>query len=299
MKESCEICAGVEFDLVYRGSIRDGVFGASKQDAVIKGCLKCDVHRLEEQHCIPPEYYQSGAYRAHLEQSLSSDRALSEQDEMQQFTLNVLWPNSLRGKAVLDVGCGIGSLLDMTRNISGSQIGVEPCEPYLESLRNRGYSVFGSLAEAARVHGEEVDWAFCIHVIEHVENPRAFLEEIFCLLKPGGRALISTPNRNDILMSLQHDEFAGFFYRSAHRWYFNEKSLVNCAEYAGFSVVDVHYVHRYGLSNALYWLRDRAPKGHQQIDGVDNVADSFWKGYLEKNKQSDTLYIELMVPEHD
>jgi 2-polyprenyl-3-methyl-5-hydroxy-6-metoxy-1,4-benzoquinol methylase len=299
MKESCEICGGADFKSVYHGPIRDGVYGATKEEADIIECTQCGVHRLAEKDCIPPDYYESGEYREHLQQSLSSDKAVYEQDDMQRFTLDVLWPNSLREKSILDVGCGVGSLLDMTRNISGSQIGVEPCGPYLESLTGRDYTVFPSLKNAANTNKSSIDWAFSVQVIEHVENPREFLEEIFCLLKPGGRALISTPNRDDVLMSLLNDEFAPFFYRSAHRWYFDHKSLTICAERAGFEVADVHFVHRYGMSNTLHWLRDNKPKGQQQIEGIDPMADHFWKGYLEKNKQSDTIYIELMVPDND
>ncbi len=172
MKESCEICGGSDFKSVYHGPIRDGVYGATKQEADIIECVQCGVHRLAEKDCIPPGYYESGEYREHLQQSLSSDKAVYEQDDMQRFTLDVLWPNTLREKSMLDVGCGVGSLLDMTRNISGSQIGVEPCGPYLESLAGRGYSVFPSLKDAANTNENSIDWAFSVQVIEHVENPR-------------------------------------------------------------------------------------------------------------------------------
>ena len=299
MKETCSICGGESFKSVYSGPIRDGVYGAIKKNANIFECEQCGVQRLGEKDCIPASYYESGDYREHLQQSLTSEKAVLEQDDMQHFTLDVLWPNTLRNKSIVDVGCGIGSLLDMTTNISGSQIGIEPCLPYQESLATRGYPVYSSLIDASKEHKNTIEWAFSIQVIEHVENPREFLEEILCLLKPGGRALISTPNRNDILMSLVNKEFAPFFYRVAHRWYFDEKSFSKCAELAGFEVDNVHFVHRYGMSNTLHWLRDKLPKGRTQMKGVDAMADHFWKGYLEKNKQSDSIYIELKAPDYD
>jgi len=299
MKELCKICGGSSFKPIYNGSIRDGVYGVIKVAASIVECKQCGVHRLAEKDCIPSSFYESGHYREHLQQSLTNEKAVLEQDDMQRFTLDVLWPNTLRNKSMLDVGCGIGSLLDMTRNISGSQIGVEPCVPYLESLTTRGYQVFSSLNDASETCKSTIDWAFSVQVIEHVDNPREFLQEILCLLKPGGKALISTPNRNDILMSLLNDEFTPFFYRAAHRWYFDEKSLSKCAELAGFEVNNVHFIHRYGMANTLYWLRDKSPKGRTQMKKINPMADHFWKGYLENNKQSDTIYIELKVPDND
>ena len=299
MNESCNICGGGNFKSVYNGSIRDGVYGSIKEDASIMECEQCGVQRLAEKDCIPASYYESGQYREHLQQSLTSEKAIHEQDDMQHFTLDILWPNSLRNKSMLDVGCGIGSLLDMTRHVSDDQVGIEPCAPYLESLTARGYQVFSSLNDAANKYKNKIDWAFSVQVIEHVEKPREFLHEILGLLKPGGRVLISTPNRNDILMSLINKEFAPFFYRAAHRWYFDDKSLSKCAELAGFEVKNVHFVHRYGMANTLHWLKDKLPKGRIQMNSIDSMADHFWKGYLENNKQSDTIYIELRVPSND
>ena len=100
-------------------------------------------------------------------------------------------------------------------------------------------------------------------------------------------------------MTLLQDKFYPFFYRTQHRWYFNEKSLTMCAELAGFNVDKINFVHRYGMANALHWLRDKKPKGSQAMDGIDSIADSLWKAYLENSKQSDNLYMELSVLEND
>lgn len=294
-KQNCEICDSLESQVIYSGPIRDMVFGVNKEGAEISECSVCGAQRLSEDHCIPESYYGSGEYRTLLEQSLSADKALLQQDELQRFTFEALWPSSLRGMAIMDVGCGVGSFLDMARNISDRQVAIEPCSPYRTHLRERGYSVYSSLEDAEPAESNKMDWAFSIHVIEHVRNPQEFLVAIRKLLKPGARALISTPNRNEILMKLLPDEFRPFFYRTAHRWYFDEDSLRKCSELAGFKVLNTHHVHRYGMSNTLYWLRDKKPKGRNTLPGINVMADQFWKGYLEDNKQGDTIYMELQV----
>ena len=81
------------------------------------------------------------------------------------------------------------------------------CGPYLQSLTNRGYKIYSSASEAIEDNKEMIDYGFSIQVIEHVKNPLEFLKEIRKLIKPGGRLLISTPNRNDILMTLLKDQF--------------------------------------------------------------------------------------------
>lgn len=41
---------------------------------------------------------------------------------------------------------------------------------------------------------ESFDLILAVEIIEHIEAPRAFLREIFRLLRPGGLAVITTPN---------------------------------------------------------------------------------------------------------
>ena len=294
MKNICEICGG-EYSTIYTGNIRDGAYGGVKNSAVIYECTDCNVQRLREEDCIPDEFYETGHYRELLEESLDSQKAVVEQDEMQHYTMQAFFPESLRGANILDIGCGSGSLLDMLKNISLSQIGVEPCGPYLQSLTKRGYKIYSSASEAIEDNKEMIDYGFSIQVIEHVKNPIEFLKEIRKLIKPGGRLLISTPNRNDILMTLLKDKFYQFFYRTQHRWYFDEASLSKCAQSAGFRVSSVRFIHRYGMANTLYWLRDGKPKGKLVMDGIDDMQDAFWKASLEKNKQSDNIYMELIV----
>ena len=294
MNIKCEIC-GNKFNEIYSGTIRDGVYGGCKNNAIVYECSSCKVQRLREADCIPEEFYKTGKYRELLEESLESNKALYEQDMMQHFTLKALYPNSLRDAKILDVGCGAGSLLDMLKNVSYSQIGIEPCGPYLEVLNKRGHKVYSSVSEAIEDEVEMVDYGFSIQVIEHVINPIKFLKEIRRLIKPGGKLLISTPNREDILMTLLEEKFRQFFYRTQHRWYFNENSLIKCAELSGFKVENVSFMHRYGLANTLHWLRDGEPKGMLAMESIDEMQNAFWKASLEKNKQSDNLYIELIV----
>ena len=295
MFDKCEICKG-SYNKIYEGDIRDGVYGKIRNSSVVYECSECKVQRLREADCIPNEFYETGEYRKILEQSLKSEKALQEQDELQHYTLKAIFPKSLRNSNIADVGCGAGSLLDMLKNISHSQIGIEPCTPYLESLNKRGYKIYKSISEAIKDKNEMIDYAFAIQVIEHVQNPVEFLKEIKGLLKPKtGKLLISTPNKNDILMNLLKEKFYRFFYRTQHRWYFNEFSLVRCAQIAGFKVNRVIHIHRYGLSNTLFWLRDGKPKGNLVMEGIDNIQDNIWRSSLENNKKSDNIYIELLI----
>jgi 2-polyprenyl-3-methyl-5-hydroxy-6-metoxy-1,4-benzoquinol methylase len=290
----CDIC-GNECHIFYSGDIRDGNFRKIKHNCLVYECGSCKVQRLDESNCIPSEYYETGEYRKQLNEDLNTNKLVLEHDQLQFFTLKSFFPGSLRNKSIMDVGCGAGSLLDMLRGISSSQIGIEPTTIFRDALNKKNYNIYSSLSEAVKYKQNSIDYAFSIQVIEHVKNPKEFLEEIKDLIRPGGKLLISTPNRNDILMTLLKEKFYPFFYRSQHRWYFNEDSLKRCAQISGYKVNKVQYIQRYGMANTLYWLRDKIPNGNKKIDGIDNLADSLWQSYLEKTKQSDNIYLELTV----
>ena len=297
INDKCEICGNLSWESVYNGDIRDGHYGLIRENSTVFQCIDCGVQRLLESDCIPPEYYDTGEYREKLNQSLSLDSEIEGHELLNRFTFESIWPLSVRNKHVLDVGCGSGHLLDALSGASKNQVGIEPCSPYLTSIIEKGYEAYSSIQDCTNKGREKYfDFGFSIQVIEHVLNPRLFLEDIRLLLKPGADLLISTPNRDDILMSLMPDDFPSFFYRTQHRWYFDANSLEFCAKSAGFEIVEMKYIHRYGMSNTLHWLRDKLPTGVKKIQGINALADNFWKGYLESTHQSDNLYIHLRVP---
>lgn len=99
--------------------------------------------------------------------------------------------------ALLDVGCGRGYGFDLLGQRSSSQTGVDVSLPFLGAAQ-RAYSN----ASFAQASGERLpfrsgsfDTVIAFEVIEHLHDDRGFLEELRRLLRPGGTAAISTPNR--------------------------------------------------------------------------------------------------------
>ena len=291
--KSCEVCYENDWVPIYNGRIRDGVFGDYIEDGEVKKCNKCKVERLAEKNCLSISSYQNSFYREKLLKGIDVASFFIEQDIQQIFTLNTLWPRSIRNKNIMDVGTGGGSLLDSLKGMTKAEVAIEPYKNYHQSLNERGYNVFSCLKDARENWLEKIDFAFAIQVIEHTLNPRAFLEEINPFLKKDGVLIISTPNTDDILLDLLPDDYPSFFYRVVHRWYFNSLSLVFCAEEAGFKVEKIVPLHRYSMSNMMNWLKHKKPFGSNRIIGIDKNADNLWKSYLESNVKSDCLYLVL------
>jgi 2-polyprenyl-3-methyl-5-hydroxy-6-metoxy-1,4-benzoquinol methylase len=291
----CEVCDATVWREYYRGPIRRGAFGnQSDGDTIVAVCDSCGAARLEEKSCEQAHLYQDGAYRRLVGEASDPSGYFKEHDVNMLRNLIVLWPESMRGKVVADIGCAAGSFLDHLRGLTSQAIAIEPCREYHASLAQRDYSVYASATEALRDWQGKVDYAFTLSVIEHVPNPREFLGEIRRLLKPGGRALISTPNRRDILIDLMPGVYDAFFYRTVHRWYFDVASLQKCAEMAGLKPVAGRFVQRFGLSNTLRWLRDRKPGGHEPLPHLDSaLLDEVWRAFLAERGISDYLYLTV------
>lgn len=293
--KQCEICDNSHWDIRYRGKVRDGAFGNfSKEECVVARCLQCGIERLNESACQDEGFYETEEYRRLLNQPEDIAGFMAEHDVLQLRNLSVLWPESIRHKIIADIGCAAGSFLDHVSGLAREKVAIEPREDYHYSLKDRGYHVYPYAKDAVQDWKEKIDFAFCFSVIEHVQNPRAFLNEIRELLNPEGKLIVSTPNRLDILMDLKGDEYRQFFYRTVHRWYFDSDSLAYCARQAGLKVMEIRCVHRFGLSNAMAWLRDGRPTGSAPLPHLDSpMLDNFWKSYLESRGVGDYLYLKF------
>lgn len=288
---ACEICGAHNWQVIYKGFIRNGSFGnfSSSESRVFK-CLDCGVQRLEEDSCYEDSIYESDAYRSILNQNTDAKGFFDEHDVLQLRQLEQLWPESLRGKVIVDVGCAAGAFLDHISGLAETTVAVEPCKIYHQSLRQRGHQVFSSCQQLDDL---PIDLVTSFSVIEHVANPRNFLEEIANIMSVGGKLLISTPNRNDVLSKLIPEEYASFFYRSVHRWYFDADSLAKCAEISGFRVIQKKCVHRFGIGNAIAWLRDKKPSGLANEGLFGEFLDVAWKTSLQDRNLGDYLYFWL------
>jgi SAM-dependent methyltransferase len=104
----------------------------------------------------------------------------------------------LNGKDVLHLGCGGAGEADINGvYLSGGArlMGVDIFVPFVKAFRAH-FSPHAVLADALRLpfQKESVDIVNCTDIIEHVHDPKRFLQENLRIMKPGGFLLIITPN---------------------------------------------------------------------------------------------------------
>ena len=291
--EVCKICGSSEYKVAYEGPIRVGKFGnLSGVSYTIKQCLSCMAASLPNLIGDHKAYYESPSYRDEVDGVITDAEYFSLHDGEQLRHLEITGTAVFRDKVVADIGCGAGSFLDAVSGHARESFGVEPSALFRNSLQKRGYSSYPYVADALSEKANKVDVVVCFSVLEHIEDPLSFLRETLKLLSPGGKIILSTPNADDILLSVLPDLYPQFFYRKAHLWYFNRSSLQKILELAGYSKIKIIPCHRFGLSNFLLWLRDRTPNGNARLGGITGILNAVWKCELERTNKCDYFYAE-------
>lgn len=106
----------------------------------------------------------------------------------------------VRGKTVLDLGCGSGENLVPLVKRGAHVIGID-ISPDLIQLARRRLSSYGLAAEvregsayATELPDASVDVVFCMALLHHLDLPRA-RQEIHRILRPGGLFILREPIR--------------------------------------------------------------------------------------------------------
>jgi 2-polyprenyl-3-methyl-5-hydroxy-6-metoxy-1,4-benzoquinol methylase len=99
----------------------------------------------------------------------------------------------------LDCGIGTGTLslafaAEVRQPYALSAVDISPCmlSEACGNLRDNGVSVDASVSDIRDMPhpGNRFDLVMCAHVIEHLPDPKAALQEIHRVLKPGGHLLL-------------------------------------------------------------------------------------------------------------
>jgi 2-polyprenyl-6-hydroxyphenyl methylase/3-demethylubiquinone-9 3-methyltransferase len=110
---------------------------------------------------------------------------------------------ALKGKAVLDVGCGGGILSESMHQRGAKVTGIDLGEKALGVARlhqlESGAGVdyrYISVEQLAQEQPAGFDVVTCMEMLEHVPDPASVINACATLVKPGGHVFFSTLNRN-------------------------------------------------------------------------------------------------------
>lgn len=109
----------------------------------------------------------------------------------------------LKGKRVIDVGCGGGLLSEGMAALGADVTGIDLSEKALAIARlhlfESGHKIDYRLISAEAMAAETpagFDHVTCLEMLEHVPDPASTIAACARLVKPGGQVFLSTLNRN-------------------------------------------------------------------------------------------------------
>lgn len=275
---NCYICNNDRFETIHRGT-RD------IPDLNVLRCSHCRLVFLESFDHISNSFYSEGEMT-----SLDVKEYLEKYQEENRSRASLLHKR-IKGKTVLDFGCGAGGFLNEIAD-STECSGLEPDKKLAEHVRSTGINCYSSLTEIDR----KFQVITIIHVIEHLKDPRKTLTDLIPFLEEGGEIIIETPNSEEALISLYNCEsYKDFTYWGCHLFLFNTHTLSRLSNSAWFDITMKDYVQRYPLSNHLYWILHGKPGGHLVWKERENlkIMTKSYEQFLHKNGISDTLLMSI------
>ncbi|UCH14107.1 MAG: methyltransferase domain-containing protein [Bacteroidales bacterium] len=147
--------------------------------------------------------------------------------------------NPARGDVVADIGAGTGYLTEGLINKGIPVIAVDQSEEMLDVMKRKfsgcdliDYRVGES--SALPIDNESVNYAFANMYLHHVKIPVKAIKEIYRILKPGGRLIITDLDEHnfEFLRNEHNDQWMGFKRDDIKKWFFEsgfKGVVIDCA----------------------------------------------------------------------
>jgi SAM-dependent methyltransferase len=187
---------------------------------------------IYSQSAMIPGYDRYDHYAARVKYANDPLAFLASQEE-NYWALRKECAKLAKDAEILDVGTGLGYLARALTSAGFRAIGLDLSERAVARARRRfgDHYVVADFFDWSRRYPERYDVVAMLELIEHVEDPRAWIEAGLFLIKPGGRLLLSTPNRSFYPMGTVWETEAPL-----HLWWFSPRAINVLADGAGVSV---------------------------------------------------------------
>ena len=199
---------------------------------------------------------------------------------------------------VLEIGCGEGYGINELARFSKKYIGVDKFDTYIsDELKKNNDIIFHKMEipPLLNIEDNSIDFVVTFQVIEHIQKDKFFLQEIHRVLKPGGKLLLTTPNK---LMSLSRNpwhirEYTPAEMKNILDKYFNQNTVNGVygndlvMDYYQKNKIAVRKITRFDIFNLQYIL----PRWLLQIpyDILNRLNRKKLKSQNEKVVQSVTV----------
>lgn len=235
MNIACPLCCSwdnsrielLEFrvlSMLYKTKLGINLSETDSEQVELRACTSCDLRF----------YYPALAGEEEFYENLQRHDwyYLTEKEEYEIAVQHVSEKDS-----VLEIGVGYGAFAE--RIPAKSYVGLELSDSAVTIARKRGLSVYKtSVEEHAKSQSNAYDVVCSFQVLEHVTNPRSFVEASLKCLKPGGKLIYSVPSE-DSFPGWEVNNILNMPPHHMTRW--TDTALLRLAKLFGLAVVDIRH----------------------------------------------------------
>ena len=167
------------------------------------------------------------------------DSALMDEQKMVSRKVCTMLRACAPGSRLLDIGFGRGYLIDLARTFGFETYGVEASSAQLTALDERmGRNLHRSGPDETELPWGSFDAVIMSHVLEHLDDPKAYLKQVYRAMNPEGILYVAVPDMDSMQFQLfgkNWDPVSPL----AHLQYFNRASLERLLADVGFTEIEL------------------------------------------------------------
>ena len=163
----------------------------------------------------------------------------TKKDDKKTFErrLNLIQKYKKQGK-LLDIGCSIGTFLDIARKNGWDTFGIDLSKASIDyCTKELKLNVKQGKLEDIKFPSNSFDVVIMSDLLEHVPNPMATLKEANRILKKDGLLFITTPNIGSTTARLMKTRWVHLKPRE-HIYYFTPKTIEKALSKTGFKLIN-------------------------------------------------------------
>ena len=195
--------------------------------------MQCSHCGLVQFPCDPVPYYKKVIRAGGGTTTMVNLRNTQYQELLNTF--------DLKGKKILEVGCGKGEFLKIWKGYDVHAVGIEYDQELVDRANREGMEVYKAYAddESTKLPGAPYDAFVQFNFLEHQPYPNDMVKCIYNNLTEDGVGLVTVPSLEYIL------KYDGYYELiKDHIAYYSEESLKFLFQKNGFEIVDCHTVNR-------------------------------------------------------
>lgn len=221
---------------------------------------------------------------------------------------------------LLEIGCGEGRGIAMLKNKVNSYTALDKIQDVIDRLSEQYKEVRfiqDNIPPLSKLDDNSFDVVITFQVIEHIEDDKAFLEEIYRVLKPGGKALITTPNIKKTLTrnpwhireykAHELEKLAAEVFDKVEMkgitgndkiWEYYEQNKKSVEKITRFDIFNLQYRLPRGLLKIPYDILNRVNRNKLQSINDSLVSQISHTDYLLTDKADEALDLFCVVHKH-